>query len=205
MSSRTHHIIPIVLLALFFAACSPSSKNLFPLSGDVGPVAIPGSASFEASSGTYTLTGSGTNMWGPSDEFFMTWQEVSGNFSLSADVAFEGVGVNAHRKLGLIVRDGLGSEAVYADVAVHGDGLVSLQYRSTPGGETQEVVASPSGSPLPSHISLSRSGNTLTISSDARTSTATVSLPDDCFVGLFICSHDPAVSETARFWNVKLK
>ena len=50
---------------------------------------------------TYVLTGSGTNMWLKSDEFFMNWKKETGDFSLSAKVGFVGDGVDPHRKLAL--------------------------------------------------------------------------------------------------------
>ncbi len=176
-----------------------------PNANDVGAVKIPGSVSFDPATGVCTLTGSGTNMWGTSDEFFMVWDEVSGDFTLSADVAFEGAGVNAHRKLGLIIRESLDPQGVYADVAVHGDGLTSLQYRPSQGAETLEAVAQPSGSPIPGHISFQRIGNKLILTADAASSETTLDLPAKCLVGLFICSHDAEVSETGYFSNVKLK
>lgn len=200
----------IALTAAIFASCAGTKEheNLFPHSGDVGAVKIPGSCAFDPATGTYTLTGAGTNMWYTEDEFFMTWLEATGDVTLSADVAFEGQGVNAHRKMGLIIRDGVAPGAVYADVAVHGDGLVSLQYRPAPGAETLESTAQPSGSALPGNISLRRRGDTLYIAATCPSgvsitvATAPLALPETCLVGLFVCSHEADVAETARFSNV---
>lgn len=203
----------ISLLCLVMAACcgAADNENLFPNSGDVGAVKHPGSVSFDAATGVYTITGAGTNMWATDDEFFMTWREVTGDFTLSADIAFEGEGVNTHRKMGLIIRDGLASNAVYADIAVHGgDGLTSLQYRETAGAETLEAIARPSGSALPRSISLRREGDKLFVTATQETpdegistAEATLELPEKCLVGLFICSHEADVSETGYFSNVK--
>jgi hypothetical protein len=198
----------IILWALALASCGGGTrKNLFPGSGDVGAVKIAGSASFDSATGTYTLTGAGTNMWITTDEFFMTWREVTGDFTLSADIAFEGAGVNAHRKLGLIIRDGLAGDAVYADAAVHGDGLTSLQYRPTKGAKTLQAVAQPTGSAIPGRITLERRGDRLSIEAVGTNpaqsgSEITLSLPETCLVGLFVCSHEADVAETARFSNV---
>jgi hypothetical protein len=49
-------------------------------------------------------------------------------------VRFVGEGRNAHRKAGLMLRASLAADAPYAYAVVHGDGLVSLKYRETPGG-----------------------------------------------------------------------
>lgn len=217
----------VAILGLFSAGCkSGANENLFPISGDVGAAELPGFVSYEGHDGVTTLTGSGANMWGTTDEFFMNWREMTGDFSLSADLSFEGEGVNAHRKMGLIVRASTDPAAAYADVAMHGDGLVSLQYRSTQGAETQEVVGLSSGSELPARVALERKGNTIVMKisaakqgmsdfnrgrADARdwlygeANEVTIELPENCLVGLFICSHDAAVSETGHFSNIKLE
>ncbi len=197
----------IAALALFASCTGGGEKNLFPNSGDVGAVKIPGSVSFDQATGTYTLTGSGLNMWGPEDELFMVWREVTGDFTLAADIAFEGEGVNAHRKLGLIVRDGLAGSAVYIDAVVHGDGLTSLQFRPTVGAETLETTAQPTGSAIPDRITLERRGDRFTLkavgtSPATSTTETTLTLPECCLVGLFVCSHEADVAETVRFSGV---
>jgi len=45
----------------------------------------------------------------------------------------------AHRKAVLMVRQNLNPDSAYADVALHGDGLTSLQYRLKDGQATAEV------------------------------------------------------------------
>jgi hypothetical protein len=198
----------IALLSLALVSCGGgAAENLFPNAGDVGPVKIPGSARFDAATGTYTLTGAGFNMWAETDEFFMTWKEVTGDFTLAADVAFEGTGVNAHRKLGIIIRDGLAPDAVYADAAVHGDGLYSLQYRPAKGAPTAEAIAQPTGSSIPGRITFERRGDVLSIEAAGTNpaesgSEITLALPETCLVGLFICSHETDVAETGCFSNV---
>jgi hypothetical protein len=162
---------------------------------------------YDKSAGVYTLTGAGANMWGTADAFFMAWKQVSGDFTLSARIAFEGEGVEPHRKMGLIIRESLESDAVYADVAVHGDGLASLQYRPRKGAETGEFV---SPGKAPGYVALQRTGNKITVKTAADAFPAdadaevTIDLPATCYVGLFICSHNPEVTEAGRFSLVEL-
>ncbi len=200
-------LILVTLSAAMLASCGGGHKNVFPNQGDIGSVKFPGSVSFDAATGTYTMSAAGTNMWGAEDAFFMIWREVAGDFSLSADVAFEGAGVNPHRKIGLIVRDGLDADAVYADVAVHGDGLTSLQYRTEKGAETFQTELQLGGGPLPGRVSIVRRGNLISIEatgleSDNPKGGNVMALPETCLVGLFVCSHETDVVETARFSNV---
>jgi dipeptidyl aminopeptidase/acylaminoacyl peptidase len=113
-------------------------------------------------------------MWSTNDAFRFAWTRVSGDFALSAAIQWLGTGGNAHRKACLIVRQGLEANAPYADVAVHGDGLISLQYRDVPGGMTREVQANlllssqegrpartgaaPGPAALPARVGLQRQG-----------------------------------------------
>jgi len=109
--------------------------------GDIGPVKNPGSTTYEAEGDRYVLNGSGTNMWAARDEFQFAWKRMKGDFLLTARVRFEGVGADQHRKIGWIMRQNLEPESPYVDIAVHGSGLTSLQFRRTAGGETQQIVA----------------------------------------------------------------
>jgi TolB protein len=118
---------------------------------DIGQVRHAGSAAHDAARDTYTLTGSGENVWGAADAFHFASATLDGDVAIEADVAFAGPGRNAHRKAMLMIRQGLDADAAYVDAAVHGDGLISIQFRAVRGGPTQEVqVAGPR--PAPSQV-----------------------------------------------------
>ena len=197
----------LMMLALsLFSACS--GTPIFKEAGDVGNCKLSGSFTYDKDKDMYTLTGAGVNMWERSDEFFMAWKEVSGDFTLSARIAFEGEGVNAHRKMGLIIRETMEADAKYADVAVHGDGLTSLQYRREKGGITGEIK---SDNQMPDHLILERAGDKIIMKTgngrypDQPDATLELVMPQKCYVGLFICSHEADVAETGYFSDVRLK
>ncbi|HEX9186440.1 MAG TPA: glycoside hydrolase family 5 protein, partial [Vicinamibacteria bacterium] len=98
----------------------------------VGDVKLAGATVFDAGRGEYRLTGAGSNVWGTADAFHFTWRKTTGDVDLEGAVRFVGEGKNAHRKAGLMVRASLAPDAPYVHAVVHGDGLVSLQYRETP-------------------------------------------------------------------------
>ena len=193
-------------MVILMTACS-SGTNIFEGAGDVGNCKLQGSYVYDKDKDVYTLTGAGANMWAETDEFFMVWKEISGDFTLSARIAFEGEGVNEHRKIGLIIRESLQADARYADLAVHGDGLTSLQYRSEKGGITQELK---SENQMPDHIMLERTGNRISMKTgigkypEQADATLELALPQKCYVGLFICSHEDDVLETGYFSDVSL-
>ena len=95
--------------AVVMAATIPSSTpvGIFESHGDVGAVLHPGSAAFDAAKQTYTVSGSGENMWFKTDAYHFVWKEVTGDIALAADISFLGEGKNPHRKGCLIVRQSL--------------------------------------------------------------------------------------------------
>ena len=195
-----------IFMLFLLTACS--SKPVFKNACDVGNCKLPGSFLYDRDKDVYTLIGAGTNMWAQTDEFYMVWKEVTGDFTLSARIAFEGKGVNVHRKMGLIVRESLEGDAKYADVAVHGDGLTSLQYRQEKGDITKEIK---SDNQMPDHIVLERKENTIIMKTGIgqypvlSEASLALDLPRKCYVGLFVCSHEADVSETGHFSDVRLE
>ena len=121
------------------AQSANSTAGVFEGHGDIGTVLHPGSSEYDATHHSYTLSGSGENMWGNSDNFQLVWKKVTGDARLTAKIAFSGKGGNEHRKAVLMVRQSLDADSVYADVALHGDGLTSLQYRDEKGAATHEI------------------------------------------------------------------
>jgi TolB protein len=215
MSLRT---MLCALAAVFAAACAspappapaPPSLGVFEAAGDVGDVGAPGSTVFDPAAGTYTITGSGHNMWADLDSFQFAWSRMeAGDVSIGADIAWRGEGQAAHRKAGVIIRTSLDPAAPYADVVVHGDGLVSMQYRSEQGGQTYQVI-----SPI-SHakrVVLERVGEYIYFSVAGEDGvlhelggSVRIALPGPYYVGLVVCSHARGVSETAVFSNVEIK
>src|SRR6266404_2885631 len=159
-------------LALLISASGYSEDlGLFDNQMDVGKVSHAGSTSFDAASRSYSIAGGGENMWFTNDAFHFVWTRVSGDFALQAAIEWLGAGGNPHKKACLIARQSLAPDAPYVDVAVHGDGLVSLQYRELPAGPTREIQAIVGQTPrLPAaRLALERQGELFFISTIAAT------------------------------------
>src|SRR5262249_59772690 len=80
--------------------------GIFENHGDVGTVLHRGSVTFDPEAKSYTIAGSGENMWSTKDAFHYVWKKASGDLSLTADISFLGTGKEAHRKACLILRQG---------------------------------------------------------------------------------------------------
>src|SRR6266478_5596755 len=207
-------------LALAFAAKNgawPQPENrtadtpggLFEGHGDIGAVRHAGSVEYDAAERSYTIAGSGENMWYATDGFQFVWKKVSGDVTLTADISFIGKGVNEHRKAVLMVRQGLDADSAYADVALHGSGLTSLQYREEKGAATHEIPANVSA---PKRLRIAKRGAYFSVwLADANGAfrpagaSTRIALKAPFYVGIGVCSHDKDVVEKAIFSNVDLK
>lgn len=176
---------------------------------DIGNVLHSGRAVYDTAGKTYTVSGSGDNMWFGSDDFHFVWKRMSGNVALSADIRFIGTKGNNHRKAALLFRQSLNADSVYADVALHGDGLTSLQYRDRNGEDTHEVETAVSA---PQRVRIEKRGDSVYVyvgdrSGQPQFSGAAMRLDftGDFYVGLGVCSHDKDVTETAVFSNVDIE
>jgi len=187
-----------------------SAVGTFDAQTDIGRTRHAGSAAYDAERQEYLIAGSGQNMWNNRDDFHFVWKRMAGNFILSTRARFIGAGVEAHRKTGWTIRPSLESDGAHVTAALHGDGLMSLQFRRATGGTTEEAKSRAS-LPNPDAViqlerrdgvyimSVARFGDTLVTQE-----LAGVSLPDTVYVGLFVCAHNDTVLERAAFSNVRI-
>ena len=196
---------------LFFALAAASAfaqNGIFDGHGDVGIVPKPGAFEFDSAANTYRITGNGANMWAAADAFHFAWKRISGDATVLADVEFIGSGGEAHRKAVLIFRQDLTPDAPYADIALHGNGLTSLQYRTAAGQPTLGIDSTVTG---PVHLRIERRGDQFTMAVNkagddpVSSGPVTVTLHDPVYVGIGVCSHNVDNVETAVFRNVRIQ
>lgn len=184
---------------------------MFEGSRDVGTVLHRGSVKFDEAQRSYTVSGSGENMWSTQDAFQFAWKKVSkssGDLSMTADVSFVGEGREPHRKACLMIRQSLDADSAYADVALHGDGLTSLQFRESKGAATHEVQANISA---PKRLRLVKRGKYVrmylgdgTGNPEYSGAAQPITFTEPFFVGIGVCAHNKDVVEQAVFSNVDL-
>jgi TolB protein len=197
----------------------PTDLGLFENHADIGKTNIPGSVSYDAKQKSFTISGSGENMWFTEDAFHFVWKKIpasarqsrdgSGNVSLATNIQWIGKGVNPHRKACLLIRQTLDSSSPYADIAVHGDGLTSLQYREEKGGLTREIQSNISA---PKRVQIEKKGVYVFMSvadEDEELHYAggsfRIKLNEPFYIGLGVCSHESNILESAVFSDVEIK
>ena len=131
---------PSVLAAQATASAPPDivagPQVIFQGQQDVGTVLHAGSAQYDGATGTYTVSGSGENMWFSSDDFHFVWTKVSGDVALTADIAILGSGGDPHRKAVLMIRQSLDGNSAAVDLAVHGSVSLPCNFATRPAAST---------------------------------------------------------------------
>ena len=199
-----------LLIAFLLGLTTIVAQNpvgIFEDHSDIGAVLHPGTADFDKSSNTYTLTGAGENIWFKKDELHMTTLKMTGDFILTTQPTLEGTGVNLHRKSGWMIRKSLDTSSAMVCLTVHGDGLTAFQYRKTDNSNVEEIKIPILGADI---LQLERRGRSYFISVAKlgnpfwSVEVPDFSFPQELIVGLFICSHNKDVVEKATFKNTRI-
>jgi hypothetical protein len=189
-------VLTLTCILVIFAAQlfgQSASLGIFEDHSDVGTVLHAGSVDYDAAEHTYTIAGSGENMWLATDAFQFVWKKVSGDVTLTADIGFLTKSGNEHKKAALMFRQSLDADSIYADVALHASGLTSLQFRDEKGAITREVQSNLSA---PKRLRIAKRGDYvyMALASDGDPDPAggwiRIPLQGSFYVGLGVCSHD---------------
>jgi len=201
-------LVVFAALALAAPLLKAQPVGIFDGHQDVGTVQHPGAVEFDAAQNAYTVAASGWDMWGAVDDFQFAWKKVSGDAAVSAQISFVGEG-HFHRKALLMIRQSMDVDAKAVYIAQHADGMTSLQYRVTAGGDLNQTVEN---IPAPTAVKLEKRGDYLYAYSggpDGRLHPAgaavKVQFSGDYYIGIGFCSHETDVVKKAVFRNVKLE
>jgi hypothetical protein len=185
------------------------AQGIFIGSADIGDI-TPGTTLYDKATQTYQITGGGADMWGTSDQFHFAWQQVTGNWSVTASIAFPPGSHPPNEKAVLIFRQSLDPDSPYVDVAVHADGHITLQWRSAQGAVTADTTATVS-LPNATLLRIERRGNHyvgMTAGPDGQFhefASKDVSLKEPLYIGVGVCAHDAARGLAAiEFSHVKV-
>ncbi len=113
--------------------------GMFENQSDVGAALVPGSASYDVASKTYTITSAGYNIWYQRDEFRFLWKKMQGDVSLSANVVWTDINEFHDRKVALVIRDDLDDDSREIVAAQHGNGMVHIAWRAAKTGQMRDV------------------------------------------------------------------
>ncbi|HYM25701.1 MAG TPA: hypothetical protein VEU08_20925, partial [Vicinamibacterales bacterium] len=172
---------------------------------DIGNVPFAGSAQY--STGTFTISGSGADIWGTADAFHYVYQSLNGDGSIVARIGSV-QNVSAWSKAGVMIRETLDAGSKHANMLVSAARGEALQWRPTTGGSS--LNASGSLTAPPRWVRLDRAGDVFTgfESADGSTwtqvSQQTIPMAASVFIGIAVTSHTTSASTTAVVTNVTL-
>jgi hypothetical protein len=113
--------------------------GVFEGQSDVGGPVLPGSASFDAASGKYTINSAGYNIWYSRDEFRFLWKKMSGDVSIATDIMYPDANGYGDRKAVVMIRQSLDDDSPAVMAALHGAGMVHLAWRPAKGAKVSDM------------------------------------------------------------------
>jgi regulation of enolase protein 1 (concanavalin A-like superfamily) len=171
---------------------------------DIGNPGVAGSTS-RIDNQSYSVTGSGSDIWAGSDQFHFAYRQLTGDFDIRVQITSVSL---TQAKAGLMARESLAANSrnVFAGIGV--DDAYRLAVRDATGGRTRNIYKS--GTPvLPNvWIRLKRVGTVFSAYTSTNGVTwhhignATMSLPETLFFGMAVSSKSNTTSATAEFRNL---
>lgn len=200
-------LLSLIFCTIFVASQAQNTVGLFENHTDIGPVKTAGTANYDNSSKTYTLTGSGENIWFKKDELHLAYKKIKGDFILTTQPNLVGKGADPHRKSGWMARVSTDTSSAMVCLTVHGDGLTAFQFRKKNGTNIEEIKIPIMGAEV---LQLERRGRSYFISVAKlgnpfwSVEVPDFDFPEELLVGLFICSHNKNVVEQGTFTNTRI-
>jgi hypothetical protein len=182
---------------------------------DVGSPAAEGYAGYNASTGSWAVGGSGSDIWQTSDQFNFVNQSLTGDGSLVTRVTSLPTNTDgtstANAKAGLMFRASTAANAPFVDIVYDvGQGLQFIN-RPASGAQAVQPVGNVTGILPPFWLRLSRGGNAFeawysTVATPGANDwtlvgSTTVTLPSTALGGLAVCSHNNGYLNEATFDN----
>lgn len=207
------------LFFAFFLLClgnigfgQTNNYGIFENNKDIGNPKLAGGAQFDTNSQTFTLSGGGYNIWFERDEFNYVFNQIEGDFIITANFEFIGEANDPHSKIGLMIRETEEENAAHVSAVLHRDGLTVMQWRELKGAfmrDPQDEIFAPKTNY--GILQLERSGEEIVMRAahfgeplQTIGSHKVDNLQNSVLVGLFITSHDENYLGQAKVWNVRI-
>jgi outer membrane protein assembly factor BamB len=208
-SDNTGALSTVTYDTVLISITAPPPPNICPSGwncADIGYPALPGSQYLIG--GTWTVQGSGSDIWGTSDQFRFVSQSLVADGSVSAHITAQS-NTDLWAKAGVMLRQTIDpGSPYYALLVTPGNGIV-VQYRAAQGNNAQQSAALIGT--VPAYLMVARSGNTYSAytSSDgitwtlvAGSSVTLSSMSGSIMAGLVVTAHNGGLMGSATFDTV---
>ncbi len=186
----------------------PSTPGALPAgwsAQDIGSVSVAGSTALN--NGTWTVIGSGADIWNTADGCQFVSQRLTGDVQVTALVSGL-TNTNGWAKAGVMIRESLTAGSRHASTFATAANGLTYQRRVTTDGASRHTAGP--GSPAPYWVRIARLGNVVISSSSPNGTTwteirrETIAMSAAVYVGLAVTSHNNGVVCTATFANVQV-
>jgi fibronectin type 3 domain-containing protein/regulation of enolase protein 1 (concanavalin A-like superfamily) len=174
---------------------------------DIGTVAAAGSDS--GSDGSFSISGSGVDIYGTADGFHFVYQPIAGDVEIIARVASQD-NTDDWAKAGVMIRETLATDAVFVDAVVTPVNGVRFQSRNAIGGSVVHDNTRVNTAVAPRWVRLVRRGDSFDVYESTNGAkwlyigSTQVYMDQNAYVGLAVTSHNDGVLSTATFDNVRV-
>ena len=175
---------------------------------DIGSPGLLGGASYDSSTGVWTVNGGGADIWGYGDQFNFASESFTGDGQIIAQVNSQ-TDTNVSAKAGVMFRNTSDPASAFADVIVTPGAGVEFQWR--PLAYSKCFSANVTGVTAPVWVKLMRVGNNFSAfySSDGTTwtqigQTQYIAMNTSAMAGLAVTAHNNSALSTATFANVSV-
>jgi hypothetical protein len=172
---------------------------------------VPVGGAATASNGTFTVTGSGADVWDTADAFHYAYTTLSGDGTIIARVSSIQQGISTWVKAGVMIRNSTSASSAHAFMLVAASATkgVPFQRRTSDGNISASTPGSQSTAPR--WVKLQRNGNLFSGYESADgvnwtlVGTDTVTMGTNVLIGLAVTSHNTGASATCTFDNVSIR
>jgi regulation of enolase protein 1 (concanavalin A-like superfamily) len=168
--------------------------------GDASDLGFTGAANFSGS--TYSVTGSGLDIWTQADTFHFAYRAVSGDCTNIVRVATL-QNTDPYGKAGIMLRESLNPDSVNAYMCVTAQNGALFTWRPTTGAASTSTGQASVAAPY--WVKLVRNGNNFIGSTSSngvtwtQVGSAAISMAQTLFVGMAVTAHNNTLTNTSTF------
>ena len=172
---------------------------------DIGGVALSGSTTLN--NGTWTISGSGADIWENADGFQFASQRVTGDVQVTAKVTSL-TNTNDWAKAGVMIRESLSAGSRHASTFATAANGLAYQRRLDTNGYSSHTAGP--GNPAPYWVRIERMSNVVISSTSPNGTTwteirrETITMSAAIYVGVAVTSHNNGALCTGTFTNVQV-
>jgi regulation of enolase protein 1 (concanavalin A-like superfamily) len=178
-------------------------------SNDIGLTGVPGCSSYDAATSTFTVTGSGDDIWNTRDSFQYLYQTLSGDGSITARVASI-TNTDGNAKSGIMIRESLDGGSRFVDLVMTPSNGIYAQDRTSTNGGCNTVATPSKVVAAPYWLQITRTGNSFVFkvstsgTSWVQIGTVSITMGTNVYIGLVSSSHNNGLVNAATFTDVSL-